>query len=340
VCSPVATKLCQTQQFLNSFLFLFWGVRGCRSTSHPKRKVAQQLRILLISPTGQIGWELQRTLAPLGQVVAAGRASPDHFLNLEDPDSIRKTVNAVMPNLIVNAAAYTAVDRAEDEVEKARTVNGIAPGILADAAKRVGAGLVHYSTDYVFSGDKITPYTEADEPGPRNVYGKTKLEGEQAIQAIGIAHLILRTSWVYGIRGRNFLLSMLRLFRERDEVKVVDDQRGGPTWSRMIAEATAQLLIRTQGDLRQSAELYHLSSTGETSWHGFATKILEFAVHCRAIREGACLVKPISTRDYPITTPRPAYTVLANDKLAADFGLRLPAWENQLALCMADLHPG
>ena len=198
------------------------------------------MKILLTGKNGQVGWELQRTLTTLGDVVAIDRKGMD----LANPDSIRNTIRAVRPDLIVNAAAYTAVDKAESEPELAMAINGIAPGIMAEEAGRLGAAMVHYSTDYVFDGTKTTPYTEGDILNPINVYGKTKLAGEQAVQAAGIPHLIFRTSWVYGLRGRNFLLTILRLAKEWDELKIVDDQIGAPTWSRMVAEATATILAQ------------------------------------------------------------------------------------------------
>lgn len=195
-------------------------------------------KILLTGSNGQVGWELQRTLATLGEVIALDR----HGMDLVSPDSIRRTIREIKPSLIVNAAAYTAVDKAEFEPELAMAINGIVPGILAEEAKRLGDAVIHYSTDYVFDGSKNTPYTEEGAPNPLNVYGKTKLAGEQAIQAVGTPHLIFRTSWVYGARGKNFLLTILRLVRERDEIKVVNDQIGVPTWSRVIAQSTAHIL--------------------------------------------------------------------------------------------------
>ena len=223
-------------------------------------------RILLTGKNGQVGWELQRTLAPLGEVVVLDRRQ----LDLSDPDQIRERVREISPDLIVNAAAYTAVDRAEAEPEPAMAVNGTAPGLLAEEAKRIGAAIIHYSTDYVFDGAKTTPYTEEDAPNPLNVYGRTKLAGEQAVQAAGVPHLILRTSWVYGMRGKNFLLTILRLAREREELKIVDDQIGAPTWSRTIAEATAQILTSGAWPVSGASGIYHLTASGSTSWYGFA----------------------------------------------------------------------
>jgi dTDP-4-dehydrorhamnose reductase len=230
-------------------------------------------RILITGKDGQVGFELLRSLAAQGQVMAVGRDKMD----LSDPDSIRRTVRAIGPDLIVNAAAYTAVDQAESEPELALAVNGIAPGILAEEAKRLGAALIHYSTDYVFDGTKAAPYIEDDEPRPINVYGSTKLAGEMAIRAVDAPHLILRTSWVYGMRGRNFLLTMLRLARERDELSIVDDQVSAPTWGRELAAGTGDVLKRLgygqPGFCDACAAqrgIYNLSAAGQTSWYGFA----------------------------------------------------------------------
>jgi dTDP-4-dehydrorhamnose reductase len=216
-------------------------------------------------------------------------------------------------------------------------VNGIAPGIMAEEAKKLGAALIHYSTDYVFDGSKTSPYTEEDTPNPLNVYGKTKLAGEQAIQAVGVPHLILRTSWVYGMRGRNFLLTILRLAKERDELKIVDDQIGAPTWSRMIAEATAQILAQSVLPLphhplpiAEVSGVYNLTAAGRTSWRGFTQAIVENA-------QAGTRVIPILTADYPLPAPRPLFSRLAGEKLTRNFGMKLPPWEESLALCMAEV---
>ena len=209
-------------------------------------------KILLTGKNGQVGWELERSLQPLGQVIAFDRSG----LDLASPDSIRAVIREVKPELIVNPAAYTAVDKAESEPDLAMAVNGVAPGIIAEEAKRLGAALIHYSTDYVFDGTKAEPYTEDDVPKPINVYGKTKLAGEQAVQAIGVPHLIFRTSWVYGMRGKNFLLTILRMAKEKDELRIVDDQFGAPTWSRMIAETTAQVLAQFYSPFAQRSSTY------------------------------------------------------------------------------------
>jgi dTDP-4-dehydrorhamnose reductase len=272
------------------------------------------LRILLTGRNGQVGWELQKALAPLGELTALGRAE----LDLSDARRLREAVRAANPDVIVNAAAYTAVDKAESEREAAFAVNATAPGVLAGEAKRNGALLVHYSTDYVFDGTKPAPYVEEDEPNPLNVYGASKLAGERAIAASGCRHLILRTSWVYGPRGANFYLTMLRLARERPELRVVDDQVGAPTSSLAIARATAQLL-------RPGAHgLYHLSAAGRTSWCGFARAILG--------RAGiATPVVAIRTEDYPAPAKRPRNSRLDCSRLRADFGVALAPWEEGLA---------
>jgi len=284
-------------------------------------------KILLVGKNGQVGWELQRTLASLGDVVAIDRQGMD----LANPDSIRNAIRATRPDLIVNAAAYTAVDKAESEPELAMAINGIAPGIMAEEAKRLGATVIHYSTDYVFDGTKKSPYVEEDVPNPINVYGKTKLAGEQAIQAAGIPHLILRTSWVYGLRGRNFLLTILRLAKERDELKIVNDQIGAPTWSRMIAEATGQMLAQRKLDLREVGGVYNLTAAGRTSWHSFTQAIIE---NTSNQTQSSPRLIPIATHEYPLPAPRPLYSILSNDKLSRVFGMKLPAWDASLRLCL------
>ncbi len=290
------------------------------------------MKILLLGKNGQVGWELERTLAPLGKVIAMGRKE----LDLADFAKIRETVRETKPNLIVNAAAYTAVDRAEEEQELAMAINGTAPGILAEEAKRVNAGLIHYSTDYVFDGTKTTPYTEEDEPNPINVYGKTKLAGERAIKQVGVPHLIFRTSWVYGLRGSNFLMTILRLAQEREELRVVDDQVGAPTWSRMIAEATAQILAQGVTQLHpfitNNSGIYHLTASGSTSWHGFAKAILE--LNPGRSKQLAKVIEPIATSEYPALARRPGYSVLSNAKQNHIFRIRLPEWDYILNMAL------
>jgi dTDP-4-dehydrorhamnose reductase len=296
------------------------------------------MRILVTGANGQVGWELQRTLQTLGEVAACDRGS----LDLADPDSLRAKVREIRPDVIVNAGAYTAVDKAESEPELAMAVNGVAPGILAEEAKRHGALLVHYSTDYVFDGTKPEPYLESDVPNPASVYGSSKLAGERAVEAAGGAYLIFRTSWVYASRSRNFLLTILRLAGEREELRVVDDQVGAPTWCRTIAEATAQILAKLSAGGRIDADraidlrgTYNLTAGGRVSWCGFAKAIIEAT---RSRRGGdAPKVTPITTAEYPLPARRPANSVLSNQKFLRAFGLVCPTWDHALDLCLADL---
>ena len=288
---------------------------------------------LLTGADGQVGWELRRTLSTLGEVVACGRQT----LNLEDADSVRRVIRSVKPQVIVNAAAYTAVDQAEREPALAMAVNGTALGVIAEEAERLDAAVIHYSTDFVFDGNVSRPYREEDVANPLSVYGRTKLAGEQALTQAGVPTLILRTGWVYGCRGRNFLLTVQRLARERDALRIVDDQIGTPTWCRLLAEATAQILSAGAGRigerLREHGGIHHATCAGETSWCGFARRILELS--SGETRVGA-RVEPIETRDYPTPAARPAYSVLGNAKLRETFGIRLPDWEQALALALAD----
>jgi dTDP-4-dehydrorhamnose reductase len=296
-------------------------------------------RILVTGKDGQVGFELHGSLAGQGEIIAVGRDRMD----LSQPDSIRRTVREIGPDLIVNAAAYTAVDQAESEPELAMAVNGIAPGILAEEAKHLGAALIHYSTDYVFDGAKAAPYTEDDPACPINVYGRTKLAGERAIQAVDAPHLILRTGWVYSMRGRNFLLTILRLAQERDELCIVDDQIGAPTWSRELARATTGILTHLgygkPGFVDACVEkrgVYHLSAAGQTSWHGFAAAILEDAAHSKdGVPEHMPVLKPIATEQYPLPARRPSYSVLGNAKLQRAFGVVMPDWKTSLAECIS-----
>jgi dTDP-4-dehydrorhamnose reductase len=296
--------------------------------------VSVRPRILLTGANGQVGWELRRTLSSLGEVVALDSRA----MNLAEPDAVRQKLREIAPAIIVNPAAYTAVDKAEGEVELARAVNARAPGVLAEEAARLDALLVHYSTDYVFNGSGTTPWREDDACGPLNVYGATKLEGERAIQASGCRHLIFRTSWVYGARGSNFLLTMRRLMRERPELKIVADQIGAPTWCRDLAEATAQVLSQIVSPASRFEDtapwgVYHMSNAGETSWHGFAEAIQaldEFDETCAPAH-----LLPIPSSDYPTPAQRPLNSRLNNDKLEQVFGLRLQNWRDALALCVA-----
>ena len=288
------------------------------------------MKILLTGGNGQVGWELRRTLACLGEVVAVDSKEMD----LADAEAIRRVVREVNPRIIVNPAAHTAVDKAESERDLAYAINATAPGILAEEAEKLGALLVHYSTDYVFDGSGNTPWREDDATGPLNVYGASKLAGEQAIQAACRRHLIFRTSWVYGARGANFLLTMRRLMRERPELKIVADQIGAPTWSRMLAEATALILAQHISPARgpdrpEPWGVYHMTNAGETSWHGFAE-----AIQALDGAESIAGLLPIPSGDYPTPAKRPLNSRLNNDKLERVFGVRLPDWWQALSLCM------
>lgn len=287
-------------------------------------------RILLTGSNGQVGWELARSLSTLGEVVATTSQS----LDLTDPDAIRRAMAEVRPRIVVNPAAHTAVDRAESEPDKARALNAVAPGILAEEAEKLGALLVHYSTDYVFDGSGDTPWREDGAPCPLNVYGATKLEGERAIRDRCRRHLIFRTSWVYGARGANFLLTMRRLMRERPELKIVADQVGAPTWCRSLAEATAQVLAQADSPARGADKpepwgVYHMTNAGETSWHGFAE-----AIQAMDAPETPARLLPIPSSDYPTPARRPLNSRLNNGKLERVFGLRLPHWRDALRLCL------
>jgi len=292
--------------------------------------------ILLIGQKGQVAWELQRALPPFGPVITVGRES-EPAVDLAYADTFVPLVREIRPRLIVNAAAYTAVDQAEEEPELAEKINAIAPGILAEEAKRLGVGLIHYSTDYVFSGEAGKPYGETDPVAPQGVYGRTKLAGERAIQAAGASHWILRTAWVYGARGRNFLLTMLRLMRERERIGVVADQTGSPTWSRLIAEATAQMLARDRMTIESHSGIYHLTCAGQTHWHGFAAAIRRRAIELDLLPQQAARLDPIATRDYPTAARRPGYSVLDTRRLTDTFAIHLPHWERALDLCLEDL---
>ncbi len=282
-----------------------------------------QPTILVTGAQGQIGFELARLLTPMGSVVAMDRAT----LDLSDADAIVATVRRLTPALIVNAGAYTAVDRAESEADLARAVNARAPGVLAEEAKRLAAVLIHFSTDYVFDGLRTSPYPEDAPAAPQNVYGASKLEGERSIAAAGAHALVLRTSWVYGLRGRNFLLTIRRLAAERDVLTVVDDQTGVPNWSRTLAAATARIVGAGLPALAERAGLYHLSCRGQASWYDFARAILGDRAHPRLV--------PIATADYPTPARRPAYGVLETARFERTFGFALPDWREDLAACLA-----
>ena len=288
------------------------------------------MRILLLGTGGQVGHELQRTLAPLGEVHGLDFPAVD----LARPDSLVAACRETRPSLIVNAAAYTAVDRAESEPALAHAINGVAPGILAEEARRRDAVLVHYSTDYVFDGSRRTPYAEDDAPAPLNEYGRSKLAGDLAIAQSGCKHLVFRTTWVYGPRGKNFLLTMLSLAASREEIRVVDDQVGAPTTSLFLAQATARALAAIPAEGVASG-IYNLSAAGETSWAGFARAIFERMAARPGFR--APRVVPIATRDYPTPATRPAYSVLSHRKLRSAFGFAPSRWEAQLDECLARL---
>lgn len=289
--------------------------------------------LLLIGADGQLGWELQRTLAPLGHLARAtldGRW--EQAVNLADAESIARLIRETQPDVVINAAAYTAVDKAETELDLAQRINGDAPGLIGRLVAERRVPVLHYSTDFVFSGASDRPYREDDEPGPINVYGITKLDGENRLLDSGTPALILRTSWVYGRYGHNFLLTMQRLLQERDELKVVDDQIGAPTWSRLLAEVSAQLLYRVLSgdiDLEHHSGLYQVTGAGQTSWWGFAKAIQKAS-------GASCKLLPIASREYPTPAKRPAYSVLDNGKLLETFGLALPDWEVSLAMCLEE----
>ena len=288
------------------------------------------MKILLTGKTGQVGYELERSLQGVGEIVAVDRSQMD----LSDLQQIRDVVRSVRPDLIVNPAAYTAVDKAESEPDLAMRINGDAPAVMAEEAKKLGAGIIHFSTDYVFDGAKQTAYVETDPTCPINVYGATKLAGEQAIQASGVPHIILRTSWVYGMRGKNFLLTVMRLAGERDELRIVGDQFGAPTWCRTIADSTAQLVARlgarsgvVEAMAGELGGIYHLTSSGRTSWHGFTEEI---------VRQAALATPPkvtaIRTDEYPLPAQRPHNSELSCERLRA-LGGHLPRWQDALRLC-------
>ena len=278
---------------------------------------------LVTGANGQLGFELARLLPLLGDVVAADRSR----LDLADADAVVAAVRGSRPDVIVNAGAYTAVDLAEKEPDRAAAVNVRAPGILAEEAKRIGAVLIHYSTDYVFDGARTSPYPESAATAPLNVYGATKLDGERAIGAVGGAALVFRTSWVYGLRGKNFLLTIRRLAAERDELRIVADQIGVPNWCRALAEATVRIAGAGPAPLAERAGLYHLSATGAASWHDFARAIVGDAVTPRIV--------PIATAEYPLPARRPAYGVLDTARFESTFGFALPDWRDVLARCLA-----
>lgn len=289
---------------------------------------AESPRILIVGKSGQLGCELERSFAGFGSVLAVDREA----LDLADPNQIRALVRRESPDVILNAAAYTAVDRAEEESELAFAVNASAPRVFAEEARERNALFIHYSTDYVFDGRKSAPWTETDKPLPLNIYGASKLAGERAIEEVGGNYLIFRTSWVYGHHGKNFLITMLRLARERNSLSIVDDQIGAPTTSIELARATravvAGLLADRFGSLRECAGIYHMTCGGSTSWFGFAQAIFVRAGELLGVK--APELRPIGTKDYPTPATRPKNSILSNDKLHNRFGIRLADWEPAL----------
>lgn len=289
-----------------------------------------QPTILVTGIDGQVGYELLRSLQGLGRIVACNR----NVLDLSNPAAIRSFVRETKPSIVINPAAYTAVDKAEADIEGATRLNVDAPRVFAEEAARSGAVLIHYSTDYVFDGTKADPYVEDDAPAPQNVYGSTKLAGERAIAETGCAHLILRTSWVYGSRGKNFLLTMLALGAQRPELRVVADQFGAPTWANTIAAATAHIVAQGLAAgapdwWQERAGVYHLTCAGKTSWHGFAEAIFDIA-----LQDTRPQVHPIGSSEYPVPAKRPANSCLSSVKLTETFGLALPLWSDALRLCL------
>ncbi|MDP2267478.1 MAG: dTDP-4-dehydrorhamnose reductase [Thiobacillus sp.] len=295
------------------------------------------MKILLFGKNGQVGWELQRSLAPLGELVALASDSQELCGDLADLAGIARTVRAVAPDVIVNAAAHTAVDRAESEPERARTLNALAPGVLAQEAQRSGAWLVHYSTDYVFDGSGDAPWRETDPTGPLNIYGQTKLEGETAIRAAGCRHLIFRTSWVYAARGGNFAQTMLRLARERDSLAVINDQIGAPTGAELLADVSAHA-IRTAMQRPELGGLYHLAAGGQTSWYDYARFVIEFARQAGSeIKVAPEAIQPVPSSAFPTAARRPLNSRLNTQKLQTGFGLHLPHWQDGIARMLEEV---
>jgi dTDP-4-dehydrorhamnose reductase len=290
--------------------------------------LSMPIKILLLGKNGQVGWELQRSLAPLGHVTALDFDSTTHCGDFGQPTGIADTVRALRPDVIVNAAAHTAVDKAESEPDLARLLNATTPGVLAAEAARLGALLVHYSTDYVFDGSGNQPWLETDAPAPLSVYGRTKLEGEQLIQQSGAQHLILRTSWVFAARGGNFAKTMLRLAQERERLTVIDDQWGAPTGADLLADVTAHA-IRHLAQRPQDSGLYHCVAAGETNWHQYAQAVLALAAQVQPA--------PVPTSAFPTPAQRPHNSRLSTARLQATFGLRLPHWRDGVARMLAEI---
>ena len=296
------------------------------------------LNILLLGKNGQVGWELQRSLSPLGQVTALDFDSTEHCGDFANPTGIADTVRALRPDVIVNAAAHTAVDKAESEPEFACLLNATTPGVLAAEAARLGALLVHYSTDYVFDGSGNRPWLETDAPAPLNVYGRTKLEGEQLIQQSGAQHLILRTSWVYAARGGNFAKTMLRLAQERERLTVIDDQWGAPTGADLLADVTANALRRLRADATLSGT-YHCVAGGETSWHGYARHVIEWArSHGLPVKVSTDAVRAVPATAFPLPAARPLNSRLDTRKLRTVFDLNLPHWQGGVERMLTEVN--
>lgn len=295
------------------------------------------MKILLFGKNGQVGWELQRSLAPLGELVALDRSSQVYCGDLADLTGITQTIRAVAPDVIVNAAAYTAVDRAESEFGLAHRINTEAPAVLAQEAQRISAWLVHYSTDYVFDGSGSQPWTESDSPSPLNVYGQSKLQGEEAIRQADCHYLIFRTSWVYAARGNNFAKTMLRLAQERDQLTVINDQIGAPTGADLLADTTAHAILMASKQ-PDSAGLYHLVADGEISWHDYACFVINFA------REHHCPIKvlpdailPVPSHTFATAAKRPLNSRLSTEKFRSTFGLHIPHWQTGVARMLAEV---
>lgn len=291
-------------------------------------------RILLTGRTGQVGRELQRALAPLGNTVCVDRSQ----MNLSSPHSIRRMIREVSPSIIVNAAGYTAVDKAESEPNLAMQVNGMAPGVMAEEARRLGALLVHYSTDYVYDGTKGTPYVEDDAPNPLNEYGRTKLEGERAIAAAGCRHLILRISWIYSATGTNFVLTMLKLAREKKELAIVEDQIGSPTSAKALALATVELLGKISDPLPGQG-IFHLSATGHVSRLDFTRKIISIGQQLAGSAEGWATLRPTTTAQFPLPAARPLNAATSKEKIKRVFGIEMDRWETQIAAFLQEIWP-
>ncbi|MGB7422812.1 MAG: dTDP-4-dehydrorhamnose reductase [Comamonas sp.] len=295
------------------------------------------MNILLFGKGGQVGWELQRSLSVLGRVTALGSGSAGLCGDFSRPEDVARTVRELRPDVIVNAAAHTAVDKAEAEPERARVLNAITPGRLAEEAARIGALLVHYSTDYVFDGSGERPWLETDTPAPLSVYGRTKREGEQLIQASGCRHLILRTSWVYAARGGNFAKTMLRLAQERERLTVIDDQWGAPTGADLLADVTAHV-IRHLRQHPADGGLYHCVAAGETNWHAYASYVLARARQVQPMLQiKATEIAPVPTSAFPTPATRPHNSRLNTSKFQSTFGLVLPPWEQGVARMLAEI---